>query len=68
MKIDDLNRARQEALDADEAFQRAVVAQFGASKAGDMRYRSQAHNDATREARQRYHDAAESLRMAKGGN
>ena len=38
------------ALDADDAFHAAVVAQFGAKAAGDARYHTLSHNEATRAA------------------
>lgn len=41
----------QAALDADAAFHAAVVAQFGAKAAGDMRYMRRLHNPATAAAR-----------------
>ncbi len=37
----------QRAVQADECFKRAVVQQFGARKAGDMRYQSSAFNHDT---------------------
>lgn len=56
---------------ADDAFQAAVIRQFGKRNAGDMRYRSSLHNAETRAAANAYHveanklvDIAQALRAA----
>jgi hypothetical protein len=43
----EIERLYRNALLADEAFQRAVVAQFGEKLAGDMRYMTARHNEET---------------------
>lgn len=49
---------------ADEQFHAALVAQFGADKAGDMRYIQAKHNARTAEARQRFRAAMDALRQS----
>jgi len=43
---------------ADDAFQAAVVKQFGKKRAGDMRYQPKLFNSATAQACEAYHQAA----------
>ena len=43
---------------ADEAFQAAVIRQFGKRRAGDMRYTGSLHNPATKAAAMAYWDAS----------
>lgn len=50
------------AIDADKAFQDAVIAQFGSRNAGTMRYYPKAHNIETYAAGERYRAAAANLR------
>jgi hypothetical protein len=48
----------------DHLFQSAVIAQHGAKRAGDMRYRQDLDNDATHAARVAFHDSSAEWRMA----
>lgn len=50
---------------ADEAFRKAVIAQFGRKDAGTMRYMSSKHNDATKAASKLFHEAATTFLDAK---
>lgn len=50
------------ALAADQAFQRAVIAQFGKRRAPGMRYQSAKHNQETTLARLAFHAASDALR------
>lgn len=50
---------------ADDAFQAAVVKQFGAKQAGTMRYASGLHNKETKTAAKAYWQAATAMLDAK---
>lgn len=60
----DLSQLWEDAKVADDAFQAALIAQFGEAAAGDARYETRRHNDATAAAREAFKAACARVRGA----